>query len=180
MKKYIFNKNDFNSGDGMMTSIWGPPMWHVLHTISFNYPVKPTKEQKKHYFNFYNNLQNILPCKYCRDNIVKNMEKIPLNMKVFKNRENLSTWVYELHEIVNKMLNKVSGLSFEDIRQRYETFRARCIVEDSKLNYKTNIETGCTEPLYGSKSQCILNIVPKDARKKSLTIDSHCFLKKKK
>lgn len=178
MKKYIFNKNDFNSGDGMMTSIWGPPMWHVLHTISFNYPVKPTKEQKKHYFNFYNNLQNILPCKYCRDNIVKNMEKIPLNMKVFKNRENLSTWVYELHEIVNKMLNKVSGLSYDDIRQRYETFRARCIVKDSKLNSE-NIEKGCTEPLYGNKSQCILNIVPKDARKNSLIIDKHCILKKK-
>jgi hypothetical protein len=123
MKKYIFTENDFNSGDGMMTSIWGPPMWHVLHTISFNYPVKPTKEQKKHYFNFYNNLQNILPCKYCRDNIVKNMEKIPLTMKDFKNRENLSKWVYELHEVVNKMLNKVSGLSYEDVRQRYETFR---------------------------------------------------------
>ena len=177
MKKYIFTENDFNSGDGMMTSIWGPPMWHVLHTISFNYPVKPTKEQKKHYFNFYNNLQNILPCKYCRDNIVKNMEKIPLTMKVFKNRDNLSKWVYELHEIVNKMLNKVSGLSYDDVRQRYETFRARCIEKESKVN--KNVEKGCTEPLYGSKAQCILNIVPKDARKKSLTIDSQCILKKK-
>jgi hypothetical protein len=29
-----------------MTSVWGSPMWHVLHTISFNYPIKPTKEQK--------------------------------------------------------------------------------------------------------------------------------------
>ena len=106
------------------------------------------------------------------------MEKIPLNMKVLKNRENLSTWVYELHEIVNKMLNKVSGLSYDDIRQRYETFRARCIIEDSKTN-KINIDKGCTEPLYGSKSQCILNIVPKDARKNSLNIDNHCILKKK-
>ena len=123
------------------------------------------------------NLQNILPCKYCRDNIVKNMEKIPLTMKVFKNRENLSKWVYELHEIVNKMLNKVSGLSYEDVRQRYETFRARCIEKETKIN--KNLEKGCTEPLYGSKAQCILNIVPKDARKKSLTIDSHCILKKK-
>ena len=41
----VFNKNHYNSGDGMLTYIWGPPMWHTLHTISFNYPVKPTKEQ---------------------------------------------------------------------------------------------------------------------------------------
>ena len=28
----------------MLTSVWGPSLWHSLHTISFNYPVKPTKE----------------------------------------------------------------------------------------------------------------------------------------
>ena len=45
-KKDIFTNQDYNSGDGMITSVWGPPMWHILHTLSFNYPVKPTKEQK--------------------------------------------------------------------------------------------------------------------------------------
>ena len=34
----VFNSNDFNSGDGMLTSVWGP-MWHTLHAVSFNYPV---------------------------------------------------------------------------------------------------------------------------------------------
>ena len=72
-KKYIFSDSDYNSGDGMMTSVWGPPMWHVLHTISFNYPIKPTNEQKKFYYNFYSNLKNILPCKYCRDNLTNNI-----------------------------------------------------------------------------------------------------------
>ena len=43
----VFTKDDYNSGDGMLTAIWGPPMWHTLHTISFNYPVKPSKEQKE-------------------------------------------------------------------------------------------------------------------------------------
>jgi hypothetical protein len=62
-KKYIFSESDYNSGDGMMTSVWGPPMWHVLHTISFNYPLKPTNEQKIFYYNFYTNLKNILTCK---------------------------------------------------------------------------------------------------------------------
>jgi hypothetical protein len=59
--KYVFSEQDYNSGDGMMTSIWGPPMWHVLHTISFNYPINPTPEQKTHYWNFYSNLKNIIP-----------------------------------------------------------------------------------------------------------------------
>ena len=33
----------------MVTSIWGPPMWHYLHTMSFNYPVNPTQDDKKHF-----------------------------------------------------------------------------------------------------------------------------------
>ena len=76
-KKYIFSESDYNSGDGMMTSVWGPPLWHSLHTISFNYPIIPTEDQRIHYYNFYNSLQYILPCKYCRDNLVKNMQTLP-------------------------------------------------------------------------------------------------------
>ena len=176
-KKYVFSENDYLSGDGMMTSVWGPPMWHVLHTISFNYPIQPTEKQKKHYYNFYKNLKNILPCKYCRDNLTKNLSNHPITMAAFKNRESLSRWVYELHEIINGMLGKTSGLSYEDVRDRYEHFRSRCLVNDSK---KTKIEKGCTEPLYGVKTKCVLSIVPKDDKSKSFKVDPKCILKKKK
>ena len=40
------------SGDGMLTAVWGPSMWHYLHTMSFNYPVSPTKDDKIHYKKF--------------------------------------------------------------------------------------------------------------------------------
>ena len=86
-KKIVFNDEDYNSPDGMMTSIWGPPMWHILHTVSFNYPVEPTKEQQTNYYNFYSNLVNILPCRYCRENLCKNFKKLPLNKSVFKYRD---------------------------------------------------------------------------------------------
>ncbi len=117
--KLIFNENEYNSNDGMITTIWGPPLWHVLHTISFNYPIKPTNEQKKHYYKFYKNLKNILPCKICRDNLKKNLLKIPLTIDVFKNRHTLSMFVYLLHETVNQMLGKISGLSYDEVRDRY-------------------------------------------------------------
>ena len=60
-KKNVFTKKDYNSGDGMLTTVWGPPMWHFLHTMSFNYPVEPTLENKKHYKNFIYNLRHVLP-----------------------------------------------------------------------------------------------------------------------
>jgi len=64
-KVRAFTKKDFHSGDGMLTTVWGPSMWHFLHTMSFNYPGEPTDEQKKHYMDFILNLRNVLPCKYC-------------------------------------------------------------------------------------------------------------------
>jgi hypothetical protein len=193
-KKYIFNENDYSSGDGMMTSVWGPAMWHVLHTISFNYPINPTAEQKKHYFKFFSNLQNILPCKYCRDNLRNNFKKMPLTADVFKNRESLSHYVYLLHELINTMLGKKSGLCYEDVRDRYEHFRSRCLENPKKIhklnnnntndtndtNDTNNKEKGCTEPLYGVKSKCVINIVPRDDRIHSFKMDPKCILKKGK
>jgi len=165
----------------MMTSIWGPPMWHILHTLSFNYPINPSEEQKRNYYNFYSNLQNILPCKYCRDNLTNNFSKLPLSMDIFKNRDVLSRYIYNLHELVNTMLGKTSGLCYEDVRDRYEHFRSRCLENPKKIkenNYKKNIEKGCTEPLYGVKSKCVLNIVPKDNRLSSFKMDPKCVLTK--
>jgi hypothetical protein len=175
----IFTEEDYNSPDGMMTSIWGPPMWHVLHTISFNYPVEPTKEQKEYYYNFYSNLVNILPCRYCRDNLCNNFKKLPLTKSVFKNRDSLSRYVYLLHEEVNKMLEKKSNLTYEMVRDRYEHFRSRCLNDDKIKIQKTNKETGCTQSLYGVKGKCVLNIVPKNTKTKSFVMDNKCKIKRK-
>ena len=47
--EYVFTKKDYNNANGMLTSVWGPSFWHVLHTISVNYPVKPSCDDKQHY-----------------------------------------------------------------------------------------------------------------------------------
>jgi len=173
----IFNKDDYNSNDGMLTYVWGPALWHSLHIISFNYPVKPSKEQKKYYYDFFMNLQHILPCKYCRDNYENNLKTIPLNNQRLKNRETFSKWLYEIHEIINTNLNKKSNLTYEDVRTRYEHFRSRCLTEPNKKD--TNKEKGCTEPLYGVKSRCIINIVPKETKSDTFKMDRKCKLTKK-
>ena len=88
--KYVFTHEDYNSGNGMMTYIWGPSLWHSLHTISFNYPVKPTDKQKKEYLQFFKSLKDVLPCKYCRKNYIENIKVIKLNKSTMKNRDTLS------------------------------------------------------------------------------------------
>ena len=177
MSNSVFNAKDYISGDGMLTSVWGPALWHVLHTMSFNYPVKPSTDQKKYYYDFFINLKNILPCKYCRDNYTKNLKILPLTKKILKNRESFSRWVYDMHELVNTNLGKKSGLSYEEVRDRYEHFRSRCLI-DPKEKKSNKIEKGCTEPLYGINSKCTLNIVPKESKVDTFKIDKKCFFTK--
>ena len=166
----IFKPSDTKSGDGMLTTVWGPSLWHFLHTMSFNYPVEPTKEQKEQYRSFVLNLVNVLPCKYCRINLHKNFKTLPLTMVHMKNRDSFSRYVYNLHEIVNKMLNKKSGLSYCDVRERYEHFRARCTA-----NQPPKTEKGCTEPLVGKKSKGIIQIIPQEVECETIQIDEQCL-----
>ena len=183
-KHKIFKKGDFYSGDGFLTSVWGAPLWHSLHTMSFNYPTNPTQEDKKHYRDFVLSLQWVLPCKYCRENLKTNFKSLPLTMAEMKNRETFSRYMYELHELVNRMLKKKSNLTYCDVRERYEHFRARCTEEKpvlfkySKVQTKKNKgkkEKGCTEPLYGKKSKCIIKIVPQDTNEQTMQIDKKCI-----
>ena len=176
----VFNKEHYNSGDGMLTAVWGPPMWHTLHTISFNYPIKPSKDQKEHYYQYFKTLEHILPCRYCRENYKENLKKLKFGKKHFKDRDALSRFVYKLHEMVNKNLGKTSGLTFNQVRDRYEHFRARCLNKEEEKKKDPKVEKGCTDPLYGVKSKCVMNIVPKNSKKKSLTIDDKCKIKNKK
>jgi hypothetical protein len=180
--KRTFKKKDYYSGDGMLTTVWGPSMWHFLHTMSFNYPTSPSEEDKKQYRAFMLNLQYVLPCKYCRQNLTKNYKVFPLRASDMAGRESFSRYVYKLHEMVNKMLKKKSGLTYCDVRERYEHFRSRCTDEKPKLfdikafkNKTLKKEKGCTEPLYGKKAKCIIKIVPQEEKCKTMQIDKECL-----
>ena len=184
-KKFVFKKKDYYSGDGMLTTVWGPSMWHYLHTMSFNYPINPTAEDKEHYRKFIISLQYVLPCKYCRQNLTNNFKVLPLTVADMKDRNSFSRYIYKLHELVNKFLGKKSGLTYCEVRERYEHFRSRCTDEKPKIfdvktynkknkSHKTK-EKGCTEPLYGKKSKCIIKIVPQEEKCKTMQIDKQCI-----
>ena len=178
--KTVYNNRDYQSGDGMLTSVWGPSLWHYLHVMSFNYPINPTKIQKQKYKQLLLNFQYTLPCKYCRINLKKNFKRFPLIDKIFENRNNFSRYIFNLHEHINKMLGKNSGLTYCEVRDNYEHFRSRCTVDKPKLfKYtKKNKEKGCTTPMYGKKSKCIIKIVPQEEKCKTFNIDKRCLKRK--
>lgn len=189
MEGTVFSNSDFNNNNGMLTKVWGPPLWYFLHTISFNYPIKPTSQDKKNYYNFFLNLKYILPCRYCRENIKKNFKETKFSLRIFKNRETLSKWVYNLHNHINIMLGKKIYSNYDNVRESYENFRSRCSLENNEkkclrnlvIKHKTqkkNKEKGCITPLYGIKSRCCLTFVPANSKKETMKIDKRCLVKR--
>jgi hypothetical protein len=174
-----YSKKHYESKDGMLVSVWGPAQWHFLHTMSFNYPVHPTTLEKNNYRNYVLNLKYILPCGKCRENLKMNFQKLPLKMSNMTSRNTFSRYIYDLHELINTMLNKKSGLTYEDVRERYEHFRARCTISRKTMVRKrktriTRKEKGCTEPLVGEKSKCILKIIPEKTKCDTFSMDKKC------
>jgi hypothetical protein len=175
----VYSEEDYHSNNGMLTTIWGPATWHLLHCISFNYPEHPTVDQQRQYRAFILSLKHVIPCGKCRNNLTKNFAVLPLEEHHMASRATFSKYIYDLHEAVNRMLNKSSGLTYERVRDTYEHFRARChsspIMSKGGVVSKTtrkdrSAEKGCVVPFNGKKTKCVLRIVPQSNKCKTFSM----------
>ena len=105
-------------------------------------------------------------------------------MTTMKSRDTFSKYIYDLHEHVNNMLKKKSNLSYDDVRERYEHFRARCLVDPKMSNIEKvaspkESKKGCTEPLFGTKSKCLIKIVPINHKTPTFEMNKKCIRTRK-
>lgn len=128
----------------MNVNKWGPGGWIFLHTMTFNYPDKPTKEDKKKYTNFFNMLGGMLPCKYCRDSYNIYLKHVPID-KFIDSREGLTYWLYYIHNLVNDKVFKNDSTTFEEVVRKYERFKAGC-KKVKKNNDKNKVYGTCGVP----------------------------------
>jgi len=167
---------DYESKDGMQSAIFGPAFWMTIHITSFNYPVNPTQKQKEDYANWLWAFGNILPCRYCRDNFEINMKQACFDFeKSMQSRHTFSKFCYDLHDSVNKMLNKQSP-PFHEVRDRYESFRAKCLTESEKIKLESqNMKKGCIRPDHNGKAaKCTIKIIPRDSNTPTFQVDQEC------
>jgi len=112
----------------MNQNIWGPHFWETLHTITFNYPLKPSQKDKENYQNFFTSLKYVLPCSYCQKNYVRNMNELPIKLN---NRKELVYWLIDLHNEVNGKEGK-RQYTYEEIIKIYEIKYKKKIKLDNK------------------------------------------------
>jgi len=129
------NENENRNNDNnMITKIWGPSMWTILHSITFCYPNNPSDEIKKKYKLFFELIGDILPCIHCRESYKKMIKEgtTKLDDTVMTNRQTLTIWFYHIHEAVNHKLGVDYGVCYSDIVQKYDSFKIACNEDDKK------------------------------------------------
>ena len=94
----------------MDTRFWGPSAWRLLHSITFAYT--PTKD-KSTVRKFFQTLPFVLPCKFCRSNLLEHYEELPLE-PALESQELLSKWLYKVHTRVSAKLREQGRTVPED------------------------------------------------------------------
>jgi len=104
--------NDFDA--------WGPVFWKFAHAITFDYPeAEPSTEDRERAQKFFAMLPWFLPCGVCGAHFIATVrEKHPFTAATLQNRESLARWLVDVHNTVNRRLNKPE-VSYEDANRYY-------------------------------------------------------------
>jgi hypothetical protein len=124
----------------MNQNIWGSHMWFSLHTISFNYPLKPSEKDKKQYENYFTSLQFVIPCPVCKKNYIRHIQEHPIQ-NFLNTRKSLVYWVIDMHNMVNAEIGK-KIVSYDTVIKKYESAYNKTLIldEDHKDPEYTDVE----------------------------------------
>jgi len=90
---------------GMPPAVWGPLFWNTMHVVSLGYTNNPSQDEQTAVIQFYKSLEFVIPCPICRAHYSKFLKEMPVENNV-TNRDTLVKWLFDLHNKVNKQLNK--------------------------------------------------------------------------
>lgn len=89
--------------DFITKSDWGRATWYVIHISALYNEQIISQSFMNAYSNWLHSLMHLLPCEVCRSHLRENIKYVPIigvdNISLFKS-------TYELHNVVNRSLNK--------------------------------------------------------------------------
>jgi hypothetical protein len=106
----------------MDTRFWGPSGWKLLHLIAAE-PI----ENKCHAIGiqkWFQLLEYVLPCKYCRASFHQYVRLQPLTLEIVMDNHAFGRWVYDIHNRVNDKLRGQGLLttpnpSWKEVHEQY-------------------------------------------------------------
>jgi hypothetical protein len=139
--------------------IWGPHGWKFIHYITLGYPTIPTEHDKEKYYNFFNNLANVVPCSICANHYKQHLDITPLNDDALADKTSLMAWAIKMHNHVNALNGKKIHSINDAIKAIIEN-DDKCIVfkEDTNPLYKKSNKMNIKETFYENNNTLILSI----------------------
>ncbi|XP_014671375.1 PREDICTED: FAD-linked sulfhydryl oxidase ALR-like [Priapulus caudatus] len=81
----------------------GRSTWSFLHTMAAYFPSKPSQQQQSEVHHFITTFSKFYPCPHCADDFRERLKEHPVDAS---SRRNLSRWMCEEHNVVNRKLGK--------------------------------------------------------------------------
>ena len=95
----------------MDTRFWGPSGWTLLHLIASDTLTPQRRASVKKWFDL---LEYVLPCKYCRASFHDYMLAQPLTDRIMASPATFGRWMYDIHNRVNSKLREQGLCQFAD------------------------------------------------------------------
>lgn len=125
-------------------SVWGPHFWFMMESIANTYPDEPTRDEKKHTYNFFHELRYVLPCKTCRVHYSETLKLFSIR-GYLHNRHLLISWVDKIHKYINDNKSKNAHKELDKKKSKKDTHIKKLKDKKSKdkdvdnINYKNMI-----------------------------------------
>jgi hypothetical protein len=138
----------------MDTRFWGPSGWALLHLIAAA-PIEQTRQAAvKQWFDL---LEYILPCKYCRASFHDYTKIQPLTPTIIKNPDTFGRWVYDIHNRVNAKLRGQGLLTTQDpswssVKSKYNTIQKSLCSSSPLLGWDFMTSVAFTTPGRATKT----------------------------
>jgi len=112
----------------MDPAFWGKSTWIYLHTLTFNYPEIASENDKIKYYNYFKQLPEFLPCPSCAASFKLYFDYIPIS-EYLDDIHGITFWLYIMHFIVNKKLNKKNA-DFYTVIKMYLPNKTSCAKQE--------------------------------------------------
>lgn len=106
--------------------VWGPHGWKFIHYVTLGYPVEPTPEIKKKYFNFFQTLQYVIPCSICGNHYIGHLKNFPLTDEILSDKQSFINWGITMHNLVNLSNKKKEFSNEEGLREIIKNCTGDC------------------------------------------------------